>query len=344
VHVLLRDEENVLIGAAPLYLKDNSYGEFVFDWAWADAYRRSGLPYYPKLVSAIPYTPATGPRLLSSSVPGREAATTALIEGCLALADDLSVSSLHWLFTPQQETASLQDKGLLRRTGCQFHWRNMGWGDFEHMLADMTSRQRKKVRRERRRVRETGIRFRRLSGHDVSEPEWDTWHRLYCSTFERHSGIPTLSAGFFKEIARTMGEQVLLISAHKGTETVAAAFFLRSDDTLYGRHWGCTTDYHSLHFETCFYQGLEYCLEHGLTRFEPGAQGEHKISRGFLPVFTWSAHWIRDRRFRAAIDRHVRLEAEAVTDYAREMASRSPFKQGVIGTESGSVPLGFPQG
>ena len=325
-HMALRDAEGELVAAAPCYLKSNSYGEFVFDWSWASAYQRCGLTYYPKLVVASPYTPATGPRILVAEGPRKTEQAVALIRGTLNAAARLRVSSLHWLFTSDAETESLERQGFMRRVGCQFHWDNRGYEDFEHFLSAFSSAKRKQVRRERRRVAEAGIRFRLLSGHEILDKEWETFHQLYCGTFEKRGGVPTLSLGFFREIGRTLPEHCLLVLAYHRGEIVAAAFDLVGTNSLYGRHWGCFADFHSLHFETCYYQGLEFCIQRGLSRFEPGAQGEHKISRGFLPTTTWSAHWISDNRLRNAIGHFLERERDGMRDYLSEMNQHSPYK------------------
>jgi len=326
-HLALRDESGSLVAAAPCYLKFNSYGEFVFDWAWADAYRRAGVAYYPKLLVASPYTPATGMRILTGDTPNRAEYVTALIRGANGAAEKLGVSSVHWLFTTEEETVFLERAGLMRRMGCQFHWENQGYASFDDLLATLSAAKRKKIKRERRRVREAGIEFRVLRGEEVSENEWGLFHTLYRDTFDKRGGIPTLSLGFFREIARTMGHNLLLVFAYRSGKLVAAAFNLIGSKTLYGRHWGCFQDFHSLHFEACYYQGLDYCIANGLQRFEPGAQGEHKISRGFLPARTWSAHWIADDRFRTAIGRFLDLERDGMEDYLAEMRTRSPYKR-----------------
>ncbi|MCU0766813.1 MAG: GNAT family N-acetyltransferase [Gammaproteobacteria bacterium] len=315
-----------LVGAAPLYLKRNSYGEFVFDWSWADAYRRAGVDYYPKLVSAAPYTPATGPKLLVAPDTERDIVRRALADAALDLAHELGVSSLHWLFGPAEETDWLVAHGFARRLGCQFHWANAGYGDFDDFLQTFSAEKRKKVKRERRRVVEQGIGFRVLHAGDVSAAEWRFFHRLYADTFHRRGGIPTLSLEFFQRLGRDMPGGAALVLALHGDDPVAAAFSLVGTDTLYGRHWGCREAYHSLHFEACYYQGIDYCLRHGLARFEPGAQGEHKLSRGFLPTATWSAHWIAHPAFAAAVDRFLALEGEAMRDYLADMAAHSPYK------------------
>jgi hypothetical protein len=323
-HVTLWDD-NKLVGAVPLYLKFNSYGEFVFDWAWADAYERNGQRYYPKLVSASPYTPATGPKLLvHPAAPGDT--RRLLIETCVELARQSGSSSLHWLFTEADEIEELKQSGQLHRVGCQFHWQNAGYADFDAFLATLTSAKRKNIRKERRRVREAGIEFRLLDGHSASASDWETFQQLYESTFHRKSGMPTLSLGFFTTLAATLPDGVLLILADHQGETVAAAFCLVGADTLYGRHWGCNSYFRDLHFEACYYQGLDFCIRHGLTRFEPGAQGEHKVARGFLPVATHSAHWLADQRFREAIARHLDHERAGMDEYIAEMARHSPYR------------------
>ncbi|MCB1774127.1 MAG: N-acetyltransferase [Gammaproteobacteria bacterium] len=324
-HVTLWDGDDTLVGAAPMYLKFNSYGEFVFDWAWADAYERNGLRYYPKLVSASPYTPATGPKLLTAR-PDDDATRDLLIAAGAALAEQTGVSSLHWLFTTGDETGRLERTGLLRRIGCQFHWTNRGYADFDAFLATLTSGKRKNIRKERRKVVDAGVTFRLLDGNAASEHDWAVFHDFYESTFHRRGGIPTLSLGFFQAIADSMPEGVLLIMAEHDGKPVAAAFCLVGEDTLYGRHWGCNAYFDNLHFEACYYQGLDFCIRRGLGRFEPGAQGEHKIARGFLPTETYSAHWLADPRFRDAIGKHLDFERVGMGDYLDEMHARSPYR------------------
>jgi predicted N-acyltransferase len=317
--------DNRLVGASPMYLKFNSYGEFVFDWAWADAYQRHGLRYFPKLVSASPYTPATGPKLLlHADAPA--GVGRFLQDAAIALADQLEVSSLHWLFTTQQETTALENQGLLTRVGCQFHWENPGYATFDDFLATLTSGKRKNIRRERRKVADAGVTLRQLDGNTASDTDWTVFHALYESTFHRHSGMPTLSEGFFRKIARLMPESVLLVLADHDKQPVAAAFCLVGTDTLYGRHWGCNAHFDNLHFEACYYQGQDFCIERGLSRFEPGAQGEHKIARGFLPQQTFSAHWLADTRFHEAIARHLEFEREGMHEYIAEMSGHSPYR------------------
>lgn len=322
-------EQDQLLGAVPMYLKDNSYGEFVFDWSWADAYQRAGLPYYPKSVVAVPYTPATGPRILTAAEASKDKIAPRLIELARAWSESENLSSLHWLFTDTDDTRRLKEQGLLMRMGCQFHWQNQGYRDFEDYLSRFNSRKRKKVRRERRYVEQAGIDIRVVHGHEASDEELAVMYEFYRTTFDKKWGHATLNLGFFREIATTMGDQLVLIIASKDHRIVAGAICLRSNDTLYGRHWGCYEEYHSLHFEACYYQGIDYCIERGLASFEPGAQGEHKISRGFMPTPTWSAHWIADPRFREIIGRFLDQETAGMYEYMEELSERSPFRQEV---------------
>ena len=326
-HLGLYDDTDRLVAAAPCYLKFNSYGEFVFDWAWADAYQRAGLKYYPKLVIASPYTPATGHRVLTGDAPNRPELASALVRGSVELAGKLGVSGVHWLFTSDEETGWMRGDGLMARLGCQFHWSNQGYANFDQLLADFNAEKRKKIKRERRRVVEAGVRIRRVPGNEATDDEWSVFHALYEDTFDKRGGIPTLTLPFFREIGKTMGENTLLVLAEHDDEIVAAAFCLAGARTLYGRHWGCSKAFHSLHFEARYYQGLEHCIERGLKRFEPGAQGEHKVARGFLPTRTWSAHWVSEPRFREPIGHFLAHEVEAVEDYIGEMRERSPFRR-----------------
>ena len=328
-HLLLTDAQGNLTGAMPLYLKPHSWGEFVFDFAWAQAYSRNGLEYYPKLVSAIPFTPASGPRLLSRAhgAPGTAALREKLLAEALQYAADQNLSSLHVLFPDDAQARELAGGGLLLRRDCQFHWRNRGYADFDDFLQTFTAEKRKKARRERRRVAEAGIRFRTLSGAEMDARTWRHVHALHTDTFLRHGHTPYLGVEFFLELTRTLPESIVVHSAWRGAQMVAAAICFRGEDTLYGRYWGASEEHHSLHFETCYHQGIEYCIRAGLQRFEPGTQGEHKVSRGFGPELTWSAHWIADPRFARAIGDYLRREALAVDEYAAQIADHVPFKQ-----------------
>lgn len=328
-HILLY-ENNQLVGAVPQYLKTNSYGELVFDWTWADAYQRSGMNYYPKLVVAIPYTPASGPRLLISPQADHDKIAAQLIRSAIKHAEHINVSSLHWLFPQEADLQLLTQHQLMPRLGCQFHWHNLAgdnaYRDFDDYLDHFTSRKRKKIRRERRAVVEAGVTLKRLYGHQLSDRQWRAVHRHYCSTFDRLSGHATLSLDFFHDISQTLKQQLIIILAEHQGNTVASAICFRDEDTLYGRHWGCDAHFQNLHFEACYYQGLEYCIEHKLQRFDPGAQGEHKISRGFLPTPTWSAHWIADPQFREAIADFLHRETRGMQHYIEELNTHSPFK------------------
>jgi uncharacterized protein len=333
-HLLIEDENGTLVAGMPMYLKTNSFGEFVFDWAWADAYRQSGLAYYPKLVVAAPFTPATGPRVLIADKFDRQTLYRTVIDTAIAAAEQLQVSSLHWLFTSDQHLLSAQP--LLRRLGCQFHWQNRNYADFDDFLSTVTSKRRKQIRKERREASGSKIEVRRIPGNEVGSSEWRTFHQLYQSTFDKHGNYPALTLDFFQEIAATMGEQILLVLAYRAKRIVAASYFLVGRDTLYGRYWGCFEQIPGLHFELCYYQGIQFCIENRLERFEPGAQGEHKISRGFLPTETWSLHWVQHPRFHAAIADFLDQETVHMNAYIAELATHSPFKAGTANDAHGS--------
>ncbi|MGI9211867.1 MAG: GNAT family N-acetyltransferase, partial [Methylococcaceae bacterium] len=289
-HLVLEDDAGTLLAACPAYLKSNSFGEFVFDWMFADAYAQAGLDYYPKLVIAAPFTPTTGPRLLVHPDHRDGPLADDLIARVIDVALGIGTSSAHWLFTV--DAALMDSPKLLKRMGYQFHWNNPGVSNFEEYLAGFTSKRRKEIKRERRMVFEAGIVMKRQRGDEVEPPLWDQVYELYCQTFAQYGNYPALSRRFFYTLAATMGENVLLVGGYRDQQLVAMAYFLIGRDCLYGRYWVAVEDVPGLHFEACYYQGVEYCLEAGLHRFEPGAQGEHKISRGFLPTPTWSAHWI----------------------------------------------------
>lgn len=323
---LLAKHNGAMVGAIPLYLKHHSYGEYVFDWAWASAYTRAGLVYYPKLVVAVPFTPATGPRLLIAKEADAAVVSAALIKASETHAQRIGASSVHWLFTSKEETACLEAHGLMMRLDCQFHWRNQGYRNFDDFLADFSADKRKKVKRDRRRVAEAGVTLEIVSGAEATTAHWDTFYAFYRSTAERYGAIPYLTRDFFPEIGRTLGAQVLLVFARHGKRYVAGALNLRGHDVLYGRYWGALADYHSLHFETCYYQAIEYCIAEGLSRFEAGAQGEHKIARGFLPAATYSAHWLRHPRLRQAVADFLARERRGMALHMDELDSHSPFK------------------
>ena len=328
-HLTVRDTDNVLVAAMPLYIKTNSYGEFVFDWAWASAYRQSGLAYYPKLVSSVPYTPVTGARLLVAphlSSTLKSDITDDMINAATREAGIRNASGMHWLFNKPDECKFFKRQNLMLRLGCQYHWRNRDYESFNHFLESFVSRKRKKVKRERRYVQEQDIQIRRLHGYELDDALWERVHALYASTFYRKSGFPTLSLEFFKELGSTMGSQILLVLAYSDKKLIACAVNFRSSHTLYGRFWGCIKRLNSLHFEACFYQGIEYAIENKLASFEPGAQGEHKIGRGFLPVKTWSAHWIADSRFEPAIRDFCQREEKLMHQECEKLMTLSPYR------------------
>ncbi len=318
-----------LVGAVPMYLKYNSYGELVFDWNWADAYRRAGLDYYPKLVVAVPYSPVTGPRLLVAADADYQIVANTLIKHAIEIAKQLNVSTLHWLFPNQRDAQLLQSHGLLARNDVQFHWHNHDYRHFDDFLATFNAEKRKKLKRERRRVQEQWVEIELFDGHQATAEHWQLFHRFYCNTFDRRGGHPTLSEAFFRHLGESLPESVVLMLARHEGRYVAGALSLRSNDTLYGRHWGCEETFHSLHFELCYYQGIDYCIAHGLKHFEPGAQGEHKVARGFEPTTTWSAHWIANPGFARAIGDYLERERPAIEEYRQELNEHLPFKKGI---------------
>ncbi|MGH8226810.1 MAG: GNAT family N-acetyltransferase [Steroidobacteraceae bacterium] len=324
-YVTLADERG-LAAAAPAFIKSHSYGEFVFDFGWAQAYSRFGRRYYPKLTVAVPFTPATGARLLVRPDLDGPRTQARLTEGIEAHARDLALSSIHALFLDESDHAALERAGWLGRRDCQFHWTNHEYSSFEHYLSTFTAEKRKKARRERRRVAEAGIAFETWLGADLDAQRLDRVYHLHRDTFLRHGHEPYLTREFFGEIARTLGDRLMVKIAVRGGKAVAAAIFFFSPEVLYGRYWGADADYHSLHFEACYHQGIEFCIERGIPRFEPGTQGEHKVSRGFEPTITRSAHWITDPRFREAVRDYLEREGEAVDAYAAEVQTHVPYR------------------
>jgi hypothetical protein len=309
-----------LRAAMPLYLKSHSYGEYVFDWAWADAYQRHGLSYYPKLLAAIPFSPVSGPRLLAAT----EAERAALLRAALALAQN--ASSLHVLFPQPAEAALMQSAGMMLRAGVQFHWTNPGYGSFEEFLSHLSRDKRKKIRQERRRVSDAGVRFRRLCGSEIDEGDWAFFARCYNHTYREHRSTPYLNLEFFRRLGQTMPQHVLLVVAEREGRPIASALNLYSQETLYGRYWGAGEYLPCLHFEACYYQALEFCIERKIKVFEGGAQGEHKLARGFLPVQTLSAHWLAHPEFSDAVERFLAREHQGIARYVDELNERSPFK------------------
>ncbi len=324
-HLTIEGPNKALRASLVLYEKSHSWGEFVFDWAWARAYEQAGLAYYPKLVSAVPFTPAPSKRLLLADADDTEAAQ-GLIAAAVQLANETDCSSFHILFPQPSELDVLRETGLHVRKDCQFHWHNDGYKTFDDFLETFSSAKRKKARRDRRRVAEAGIRFRWLTGDSLTRESWDIVYRLISMTFMRRGSLPYFSLGFFNEISRSMPDDVLVVLAEKDNAPIAAAVFFVGDDVLYGRYWGSDGHYDALHFETCYHQGIEYCIENGLSLFEPGTQGEHKVSRGFVPVETWSAHWLAHPEFFSAIGEYLDEERRHVERYMSAVDAHSPYK------------------
>ena len=324
-HAILEDKEGRLKAALPLYRKGHSRGEFVFDFAWANAYAQYGIKYYPKLVSAVPFTPVSGPRLLVN--PGVEAQSLreALIRVATDYARSQGLSSWHVLFPSGGDLGALTGAGLIERRDCQFHWFNRGYASFDDFLATFTAEKRKKAKRERRRVAEAGIEFDTRLGGEMTDSLWRTVYEFYADTFYRHGHEPYLNLQFFKLVSARMPERLMLKIARQGKTPIALAIFFVGEDALYGRYWGAGGNYHSLHFETCYYQGIEYCIERGLKRFEPGTQGEHKVPRGFEPTLVGSAHYVADERFAAAIRDFAAREARSVDHYAAAVKEHVPY-------------------
>ena len=320
-HVTLWDGD-ALVAAAPGYLKTNSHGEFVFDHAWAHAYARYGQEYFPKWLGAVPYSPVTGPRLLAHGEDMRRQLLEAVVED----ARGLGLSSAHVNFHEAGDDPAF-DSDWLRRGDIQYHWRNeAGWTGFDAFLADMDHRRRKNIRQERAKVERAGVTFRVLHGDEAGEADLAHMHAFYLETFADYGNAPALTLDFLHHLAATMPRALVLVLADLDGETIAGALCLRGRDTLYGRYWGATRQLPGLHFETCYYQGIDYCLREGLRVFEPGAQGEHKIARGFLPTPVRSRHWIADPEFRRALRDWCREEEAAVEGMARALMRRSPFR------------------
>lgn len=320
-------DEEQLVGALPLYVKYDSYGEFVFDWGWADAYERLGQNYYPKLVASIPFTPATGRRLLVPDGESGDEIARRLLAEAAEVRQDIDASSLHCLFPVEADSSAFAAAGYLPRKSCQFHWHNHGYADFDEFLGTFTSQKRKKARRERRRVSEAGIDFEHAHGDELSDGDWDAVFEFHERTFLLRGRHPYLSREFFAEVAQTMPKNLVVIVARHGGRPIAAAICFKGGGGLYGRYWGSLADFHSLHFETCYYQGIEHCIREGLEKFEPGTQGEHKISRGFIPTVTWSWHRLADPRFQRAVQQFLTRESSQVDAYIDYLDDHVPYRR-----------------
>ncbi len=341
-YALLENEEKVVLAIAPVFEKLHSYGEYVFDWAWADAYQRHGLQYYPKLVWAIPFTPSTGPRIISQGDQAQKLKYHQQIaEGLTAYCQQDHYSGWHCLFPNSQAQKAIGPvKGSMSRTSCQFHWfnsdaSNNNFADFEHYLEKFISRKRKNIKKERSRLLESGFSFHRKSGTEISHSDIENFYHCYQLTYAKRNSRGYLTLAFFKQLLKTMPEQLLLVQAryHNKNESsdnesriVANALYFKDSDNLYGRYWGCLEEFYSLHFECCYYQGIEYCIKNNLSHFDPGTQGEHKISRGFEPTICHSQHWIAHPEFSHAINEFLTEEKLDIQHYAAQATEHLPFK------------------
>jgi len=326
VYLVCRDGERIL-GALPMYLKTDSYGEYVFDWTWANAYHEHGLPYYPKLVSAVPFTPATGPKLLVRPGADRAQVAGALLDAARKLAEESGASSTHALFLPEGERDEFEERGFAIRHSLQFHWRNRGYGEFQDYLDAMTSKRRRQVARERRQIE--GVEVEHLTGEALLPEHAALMYGFYVDTYDRKWGSPYLTRAFFDEVFRTMRDRIMLAIARDELtrRPVAGALFFFKGDAIFGRYWGAVKKVRNLHFELCYYQGIEFAVERGMTLFEAGAQGEHKLARGFLPAVMYSAHDIRHPAFRRAIEHYIAEEREMISYQLAEYMDHDPFKR-----------------
>ena len=315
--------EDQLVGALPLYLKYHSYGEYVFDWAWADAYRRHGLQYYPKLLSAIPFTPVSGPRFLAQDEDVLD--TLILLLKTLQNTDG-EVSSTHILYPPAEQAEALRKAGFMLRSGVQFHWTNNNYANFDEFLATLEQKKRKNIRAERRKVVEAGVTFRQISGVDATDADWRFFKHCYDHTYAMHGSSPYLNLDFFLRIGASMPQNILLVQALRAGRPIASSLVIHDETTLYGRYWGGIEDIPCLHFETAYYQPLEFCIARKLKYFEGGAQGEHKMARGFLPEKTWSAHSLAHPSFSDAVEQFLKQEAGGIDSYMDELHERNPFR------------------
>lgn len=318
-------QDGRLLGALPLYLKMNSYGEHVFDFAWADAYRQHGLRYYPKLVCTVPFTPVTGARLLVAQ--GADGDRVLLLNAALQFAREFGVSSLHGLFLNEADAQVAQAQGMLLRQDVQFHWQNANYKDFEDFLAALSRDKRKRIRQERRKVREAGIELQCVTGDNATREQWAFFASCYAHTRQTHHSPPALNEAFFQRIGATLPQHTLLVIASRDGRMVASALNIVTDQVLYGRSWGAFEFHSGLHFEACYYQAIEFCIARGIKTFEGGAGGEHKLARGFLPVTTRSAHWLAHPEFSRAVEDYLQRESNAISGYVDELNERSPFKQ-----------------
>jgi len=325
-HLALETSAAEIIGVVPSYLKSHSQGEYVFDYAWADAFERAGGDYYPKLQVSVPFTPATGRRLLVKPLEKKEEIEKELAKGLVSLANQLSVSSVHITFLDKDQCSGLNEIGFLRRTHSQFHWENHDYDSFDAFLNELSSKKRKNIRRERRGAMESGVTIELLEGGQIEERHWDAFYKFYVDTASRKWGSPYLTRQFFSLIGQNMADDILLVMCKKNEKYVAGAINFIGSDCLYGRNWGCLEDYPYLHFEVCYYQAIEFAIRRNLKRVEAGAQGAHKLARGYMPKYTYSAHWITHDSFRDAVSIYLKEERHHVDMEVDFIAQRGPFK------------------
>jgi len=333
-HLCASDEDGSVLGIAPTYVKLNSHGDFVRDWSWGAAYEQLGKTYYPKLLTAVPHTPAKGPRLLAATGDGMTAIQQSLIEAGMEMVATNHLSSWHIALPADNEVELFRANGFLVSHDVQFQWRDHGFGDFDGFLASFAAERRRKVRAERRKVSESGLRIEVRHGNEIAPDEWPGLHQLYAATFDKFGNYAAFSPACFAELGATLGRRMVVFIARDNEKPVAVSICFRSKDTLYGRYWGTTGQYHSLHFELCFYQGIAYCLEQELTTFEPGAGGEHKVARGFEPTIVRSCHWIADARMRQLIGQHLSRQHGGILAYAKEAATHLPYRKDQAGSSS----------
>ena len=328
---LVVSEMDTILAVMPLYIKTDSQGEFVFDWSWADAYYRNGLDYYPKLVCSIPFTPASGPRVVITDSTRTEEIIKVVSSALKQLSEENNFSSVHILLAEKEEINLYSNQDFSLRTSYSFHWFNKEYKSFRNFLEDMTSRQRKNIKKEREKIRSQGIIMSKIKGSAITDEMLEIFYKFYQVTYLKRGMRGYLNLDFFKKIVNEMPESILMVLAQNSSrEYVAGALNFYDEEKLYGRYWGCLEEYDSLHFETCYYQGIEFCIEEKLDSFDPGVQGEHKIKRGFCPIETFSAHWIKDIRFKEAIDDFLSRERAHILEYNQDRKSRLPFRKEVI--------------
>ena len=326
-HLILENDAGDMLGCAPMYLKSHSRGEYVFDYGWADAFERAGGRYYPKLQASVPFTPATGRRLLAPPGPDRAEREDQLLAGMIEIARRLDVSSVHLTFLPEDQWHRLGEHGLLLRTDQQFHWENHGYADFQAFLDDLASRKRKNLRKEREKSLENGIEIDWITGSDLTEDHWDAFYGFYMDTGARKWGTPYLTRSFFSLIGERMADETLLVMAKREGRYIAGALNFIGGDTLFGRNWGCIEDHPFLHFECCYYQAIDFAIDRGLKRVEAGAQGAHKLARGYLPAKTYSAHYIAHAGFREAVENYLERERHYIDQDVEALSEHSPFRK-----------------